>query len=223
MSKILQRTQRSAVGSKTEASILEVFSQITEIGQSLNLTKSLVDGAKSFFVWLNGLRREKKYDLKYPKDGPALSACCIYHASKLPGETQRNLKELAIVIQSPKKALTNNIKLLFLIISAQNRDPLALGPFSSQPSRSDGQENKAAKELLPRYCQVLGLSPKLENCARECIEKCSKVEGGHKIDGRSPISIAAGAIWFSSQLFGIYVSSKDIMEVAQVSESTIRL
>ena len=43
------------------------------------------------------------------------------------------------------------------------------------------------------------------------------------IDGRSPVSIAAAVLFFTVTLFEQKVTAKNIFEIANVSESTIKL
>jgi transcription initiation factor TFIIB len=43
------------------------------------------------------------------------------------------------------------------------------------------------------------------------------------IDGRSPVSIAAAVLFFTSTLFEQKVTARQIYEIANVSESTIKL
>ena len=76
------------------------------------------------------------------------------------------------------------------------------------------------KDLLSRYCNHLALPHIVQAYATEIIERGRTMADA---DGRSPISIASGAIYFTTQLCGIPMSMADLCAVAGISEGTVRL
>jgi transcription initiation factor TFIIB len=74
--------------------------------------------------------------------------------------------------------------------------------------------------MLARYCNHLDLPPNVQSICSDIIVEARK----HGIaDGRSPVSIAGGAIYFTCNLLGKTKSLRDISAVAGVSEGTIKL
>lgn len=83
----------------------------------------------------------------------------------------------------------------------------------------DGHSATDPAKLAERYCQDLLLPHTTCRIAAEVAEKF--VTTGI-IAGRSPISIAAVAVYFASYLMGNAKSPKEIAAVASVSDGTIR-
>jgi len=74
--------------------------------------------------------------------------------------------------------------------------------------------------LLTRFCNYLDLPHNVQSICSEIIRAARE----HAVaEGRSPISIAGGSIYFTTHLLGIPKSAKDIGAVAGVSEGTIKL
>jgi len=77
-----------------------------------------------------------------------------------------------------------------------------------------------ASRLLIRYCNHLDLPPNVQPICGDIIKKAREYGIA---DGRSPVSIAGGAIYFTTHLLGRPKTAREISEVAGVSESTIKL
>lgn len=86
---------------------------------------------------------------------------------------------------------------------------------AANPSSATG-----AEDLLVRYCNHLDLPPNVQPICSDIIKEARK-QG--IADGRSPVSIAGGAIYFTCHLLGKAKSARDISMVAGVSEGTIKL
>jgi transcription initiation factor TFIIB len=76
------------------------------------------------------------------------------------------------------------------------------------------------ESLLARYCNHLDLPP---NFQRICADIIGLAREHGIAAGRSPVSIAGGAIFFVCHLLGHPKSSKEISGVAGTSEGTIKL
>jgi len=76
------------------------------------------------------------------------------------------------------------------------------------------------ESLLARYCNHLDLPP---NYQRICSDIIGLARDQGIAAGRSPVSIAGGAIYFVCHLMGRPKSSRDIAAVAGTSAGTIKL
>lgn len=77
----------------------------------------------------------------------------------------------------------------------------------------------SAEDLMNRFCSHLGLSTSVASGAQYIARRAAK-EG--ILAGRSPISIAAAAIYMAAGLFGEHKSASKIAERAGVSDGTIK-
>jgi transcription initiation factor TFIIB len=89
----------------------------------------------------------------------------------------------------------------------------------SSAARAGATGVACPEDLLVRYCNHLDFPPHVQVICKDIV-----VAREHGIaDGRSPVSIAGGAIYFACLLLGVSKAVKDISAVACVSEGTIKL
>jgi transcription initiation factor TFIIB len=74
-------------------------------------------------------------------------------------------------------------------------------------------------DLCQRYCSMLDMDQRTTNVA---IALASTMTTSGALAGRSPLSSAAACIFMAGHLMGQAKSAKEIMQVAKVSDSTIR-
>ncbi|MFB6202021.1 MAG: transcription initiation factor IIB 2, partial [Halorhabdus sp.] len=72
---------------------------------------------------------------------------------------------------------------------------------------------------VPRFASDLDLSEEAERQARDLLEN-AKQEGVHS--GKSPVGLAAAAVYAASLLANEKVTQNEVSEVANISEVTIR-
>jgi transcription initiation factor TFIIB len=75
------------------------------------------------------------------------------------------------------------------------------------------------KSYLPRFASDLELSDEVERRARQLLDSAAEA-GVHS--GKSPVGLAAAAIYAASLLCNEKVTQNDVSEVANISEVTIR-
>lgn len=87
--------------------------------------------------------------------------------------------------------------------------------------RELGLEVAPAKpeSYVPRFCSEFSLPDETERRARELIEGA---RDGGILSGKSPIGIAAAAVYAASLLRDHEVTQSQVSEVADISEVTIR-
>jgi transcription initiation factor TFIIB len=206
MSRELQRAASRASGANSARSLVTAFRDISNMCDSWSLPKTISDIAKQLY------KRADEEKLLKGKSLDAIIAACIFIACRQ-AHVPRTFREICQLTRVPKKTIGQCYKVLeqaFNLSSGAAADP------SKEPPRKVG----GAEELLVRYCNHLDLPANVQSTTGDII-RSAKEQG--IADGRSPVSIAGGAIYFTSHLLGKPKSAKDICVVAGVSESTIKL
>jgi transcription initiation factor TFIIB len=200
----LQRAASRSQNSRSERNLLTAFRDISNWCDQFSLPKTISDIAKQLY------KRSDEEKVLRGKPLDAVIAACIFIACRQ-AHVPRTFREICNLTHVSKKALGQCYKALE---QAFNLTPGASAQ-NAAPSPSTGPEN-----LLVRYCNHLDLPPNVQSICGDIIIAARK----HGIaDGRSPISIAGGAIYFTCHLLGKVKSARDISVVAGVSEGTIKL
>jgi len=200
----LQRAASRQQNTRSERNILSAFRDISNWCDQFSLPKTISDIAKQLY------RRSDEEKLLRGKPLEAVIAACIFIACRQ-AHVPRTFREICNLTHVSKKVLGQCYKAL------EQAFNLAPGATTTQNSSSPttGPEN-----LLVRYCNHLDLPAQVQTICSDIIIMARK----HGIaDGRSPVSIAGGAIYFTCHLLGKVKSVRDISAVAGVSEGTIKL
>lgn len=126
----------------------------------------------------------------------------------------RTFKEICGLTRVPKKTLGQCYKAL------EQAFNLSAPNGHMHDNGSGATPGTGAEDLLVRYCNHLDLPPNVQPICADIIKEARNLGIG---DGRSPVSIAGGAIYFTCHLLGKGKSAKDVSTVAGVSEGTIKL
>jgi transcription initiation factor TFIIB len=205
ISRELQRAASRSQNSRSERNLLTAFRDISSWCDQFSLPKMISDIAKQLY------KRSDEEKLLRGKPLEAVIAACIFIACRQ-AHVPRTFREICNLTKVSKKVLGQCYKALE---QAFNLSPGATAQNSNSASPSTGPEN-----LLVRYCNHLDLPPNVQSITSDVIIAARK----HGIaDGRSPVSIAGGAIYFTCNLLGKPKSLRDISVVAGVSEGTIKL
>ncbi|CAA7260126.1 unnamed protein product [Cyclocybe aegerita] len=200
----LQRAASRSQSSRSERNILTAFRDISSWCDQFSLPKTISDIAKQLY------KRSDEEKLLRGKPLDAVIAACIFIACRQ-AHVPRTFREICNLTHVSKKILGQCYKALE---QAFNLSPGA-STNNTSSSPSTGPET-----LLVRYCNHLDLPPNVQSICSDIIVAARK----HGIaDGRSPVSIAGGAIYFTCLLLGKLKSVRDISMVAGVSEGTIKL
>ncbi|KAG8678837.1 transcription initiation factor IIB, partial [Ceratobasidium sp. 395] len=206
MAKELQRAAARGTVGKNERNMMSAFRDISAMCESISLPKNVSDTAKQLY------KRAEEEKIVRGKSADAVVACCILIACRQ-ANVPRTFKEIHQLTRVPKKTLGQCFKAF-----EQAFDLSRPAPADGEGSGPSG--GTSAENLLNRYCNQLDLHASVDTACKEVIVAARN----HGIaDGRSPISIAGAAIFFTSHLLGQSKSAKDICSVAGVSESTIKL
>lgn len=202
----LQRAASRSQSSRSERNLLTAFRDIGSWCDQFSLPKTISDIAKQLY------KRSDEEKLLRGKPLEAVIAACIFIACRQ-AHVPRTFREICNLTNVSKKTLGQCYKALE---QAFNLTPGSTsGNAAAHASPSTGPEN-----LLVRYCNHLDLPANVQSICGDIIVAARK----HGIaDGRSPVSIAGGAIYFTCHLLGKPKSARDISSVAGVSEGTIKL
>jgi len=209
----LQRAAAKTQAYKDNKGIMEGFRKITQFCDAISLPKVISDTAKQLFK-----RVEEDRVLK-GKRTDAIVGACIFIACRQ-GHVPRTFREICNITKVNKKMLGQCYKAMEQYFRLNVN-----GGATTSTNRVDihlaGSGSKASpEELIPRFCNHLGLPVSIE---RACTHIIVAARQENVNAGRSPISIAGGAIFFATHLLGQPKSARDISKVASVSESTIKL
>ncbi|KAJ6458654.1 cyclin-like protein [Mycena vitilis] len=204
MARELQRAASRAQSSRAERNLLAAFRDISSWCDQFSLPKTISDIAKQLY------KRSDEEKLLRGKPLDAAVAVCIFVACRQ-AHVPRTFQEICNLTHVPRKMLAQCYKALK---QAFNFAPGA-SATTSTPSPSVGPEN-----MIARYCNHLDLPTNFQSICSDIIVEARN----HGIaDGRSPVSIAGGAIYFTCNLLGKAKSLRDISAVAGVGEGTIKL
>ncbi|KAI6146144.1 cyclin-like protein [Pisolithus tinctorius] len=201
----LQRAASRSQSSRSERNLLSAFRDIGSWCDQFSLPKTISDIAKQLY------KRSDEEKLLRGKPLEAVIAACIFIACRQ-AHVPRTFREICNLTHVSKKTLGQCYKALE---QAFNLSPGATAQQHNASSTTTGPEN-----LLVRYCNHLDLAPNVQSVCSDIIVAARE----HGIaDGRSPVSIAGGAIYFTCLLLGIPKPIREISAVAGVSEGTIKL
>jgi transcription initiation factor TFIIB len=197
----LQRAATRSQNSRSERNLLSAFHDISSWCDQFSLPKTISDIAKQLYKCAD----EEKLLRGKPLD--AVIAACIFIACRQ-AHVPRTFREICNLTHVSKKVLGQCYKALEQA-------------FNLTPGSSAARSGVAGPEgLLVRYCNHLDLPPHVQAICKDIIVAARE----HGIaDGRSPVSIAGGAIYFACLLLGVSKAVKDISMVAGVGEGTIKL
>ena len=200
----LQRAASRSQSSRSERNILTAFRDISSWCDQFQLPKTISDIAKQLY------KRADEEKLLRGKPLDAVIAACIFIACRQ-AHVPRTFREICNLTHVSKKTLGQCYKAL------EQAFNLSSGATASESASSP---TAGPEKLLVRYCNHLDLPANVQSICSDIIVAARE----HGIaDGRSPVSIAGGAIYFTCLLLGKAKSVRDISTVAGVSEGTIKL
>jgi transcription initiation factor TFIIB len=209
----LQRAASKGQAAKTERNLLQAFREISNICDSISLPKAISDIAKQLY------KRADEEKILRGKSNDAIVACCIFIACRQ-AKVPRSFKEICQITRVPKKTIGHCFKALEQAFNLNSQNPQGAAAASALAQGPNVSGGTSAEDLLARYCNHLDLHPSVQAVCTDIVLAARE----HSIaQGRSPISIAGGAIYFTSQLLGKPKTAKDISLVAGVSEGTVKL
>jgi transcription initiation factor TFIIB len=187
----------------SERKLRSAFRSITSWCDQFSLPKTTSDIAKQLY------RRADEENLLRGRPLNAVMAACIFIACRQ-AHMPRAFREVCNLTHVSKKVLVQCYKAF--------EQAFNITPWSS--ADDTGATGVARPEdLLVRYCNHLDLPPHVQEACTDIIAAAQE----HGIaGGRSPLSVASGAIYFGCKLFGVPKSLREINRVAGVNPGTIK-
>ena len=176
-----------------ERNLQFALSEIDRMASALGVPRAVREVASVIY------RRALAEDLIRGRSIEGVATSALYAACRQEG-IPRSLDEVAEVSRVPQKEIGRTYRYI-----AQELG-LELAPVDP-------------KQYVPRFCSELGLSEEVEQKTREIIEQTAE-EG--LLSGKSPTGYAAAAIYAASLLCNEKKTQREVAEVAQVTEVTIR-
>ncbi|XP_065576628.1 transcription initiation factor IIB-like [Artemia franciscana] len=179
--------------SSSDRALKTALKSLEEMADKLHLPSTIVDEAGSLFKRFHGGKSLKG------RSNNAIASACLFIAFRQEGNP-RTFKELCAVSSVSVKEIKREFKRILSNLSI-TLNLITPGDFTA------------------RFCNSLGLPYSVQRSAHHIGEKAMELD---IVPGRSPISVAAAAIYMASQASNNPCSRKDIGEVAGTAEATIR-
>jgi len=185
--------RRIRVSDATERNLAFALSEISKIANSLNLPKNILETASVIY------RRAVKERLIRGRSIQGVTAAAVYVACRQCG-LARTLEEIAQASNISKKEVGRSYR--FLIKELDYFIP----PL--KPS-----------QYITKFSNQLAMAGKVEEIAHKILANARELK---LTSGRGPTGIAAAASYIASVLTGERKTQREIAEIAQVTEVTIR-
>jgi len=187
------RYQNRSGISGSDRSLLNAFREITTMASRINLPKTITDRSNQLFKQVHDQKSLKG------RSNDAIASACLYIACRQEG-VPRTFKEICAISKIPKKEIGKCFKLILRSLEAS-------------------VDIIQSEDFMSRFCSNLGLSSTIQRAATHIARKAVELD---LVPGRSPVSVAAAAIYLASQASATKKSQKDIGDIAGVADVTIR-
>ena len=185
--------RRIRVSDATERNLAFALSEITKIANNLNLPKSILETASVIY------RKAVKERLIRGRSIQGVTAAAIYLACRQCG-LARTLEEIAQASSVNKKEVGRSYRLLIKELN-----------YSIPPLKPS--------QYITKFSNQLTMQGKVEEIAHKILGAAKELK---LTSGRGPTGIAAAASYIASVLTGERKTQREIAEIAQVTEVTIR-
>lgn len=179
--------------SSADRTLINAFREIATMADRINLPRKIIDRTNVLFKQVQDQRTLRG------RSNDAIAAACVYIACRQEG-VPRTFREICAVSRVSKKEIGRCFKLILRALET-NVDLIKTGDFMS------------------RFCSNLELPQSVQKGATHVARKAVDMD---LVAGRSPISVAAAAIYMASQASEAKRSQKEIGDIAGVAEVTIR-
>jgi transcription initiation factor TFIIB len=185
--------RRIRVSDATERNLAFALSEITKIANNLNLPKNILETASVIY------RKAVKERLIRGRSIQGVTAAAIYLGCRQCG-LARTLEEIAQASSVNKKEVGRSYRFLIKELN-----------YSIPPVRPS--------QYITKFSNQLTMQGKVEEIAHKILSAAKELK---LTSGRGPTGIAAAASYIASVLTGERKTQREIAEIAQVTEVTIR-
>ncbi|MFC6753215.1 transcription initiation factor IIB [Halorubrum tibetense] len=193
MQRLRTWNERFRTRDSKERNLKQALGEIDRMASALGLPDNVRETASVIY------RRALDEDLLPGRSIEGVATASLYAAARQAG-TPRSLDEIAGVSRVEKDEIARTYRYVVreLKLEIQPADP---------------------ESYVPRFASDLGLSDESERRARQLLDT-AKSQGIHS--GKSPVGLAAAAVYAASLLTNEKVTQSEVSEVANISEVTIR-
>jgi transcription initiation factor TFIIB len=193
MQRLRTWNERFRTRDSKERNLKQALGEIDRMASALGLPENVRETASVIY------RRALDEDLLPGRSIEGVATASLYAAARQAG-VPRSLDEVERVSRVEKMELTRTYR---YVIRELNLEVKPADPES----------------YVPRFASDLELSDEVERRARELIE-AARQDG--ILSGKSPVGLAAAAVYASALLCNEKVTQSEVSEVADISEVTIR-
>jgi transcription initiation factor TFIIB len=193
MNRLRKWQERVRTKDAGERNLQFALSETDRMASALGVPRSVREVASVIY------RRALSEDLIRGRSIEAVAASALYAACRKEG-IPRSLEEVTHVARVERKEIGRAYRYI--------ARELELGMRPVDPQK-----------YVPRFCSALDLSEEVQSKAKEVVE-ASTAEG--LLSGKSPTGYAAAAIYAASLLCNEKKTQREVADVAQVTEVTIR-
>merc|ERR1719430_1890812 len=179
--------------SSSDRALINAFRSISNMCDRINLPKTITDRANSLFKMVHDGRNLKG------RANEAIASACLYIACRQEG-VPRTFKEIVAVSTVSKKEIGRCFKLIL-------------------KAHDTSVELITTGDFMSRFCGTLSLARGVQKAATGIAKKAVDLD---IVPGRSPISVAAAAIYMASQASDDKRTQREIADIAGVADVTIR-
>jgi transcription initiation factor TFIIB len=202
MKKIRKWTEWQSMPHK-EKSLYDEFQFITNMAQNSGIPRIFIDDAMVLHKDIS----EQKMFRGMNRDG--IKAASIYISCRLNG-CPRTAHEIAEIFKLDKTSATNGCSMAVNILHNIERN--------MDPSQKTDLCVTLPSSFIDRYCSRMNFNQEMTMLAKFVT---NKIEKNNIITDNIPHAIAAGVVFFVSQIYGLNANKVDIKNISGVSEVTI--
>ena len=203
MRKIKRYTEWQSMPYK-EKSQYDDFQTISTMAQNSGIPKMIIDNAILYH------KKISEYDLTFRGDNrDGILAASIYVSCRV-NNYPRTAKEIATIFNLDVTSATKGCKNALAIINNLEKD------MDNKEKTQFCKTNPEA--FIERYCSKLNINNEL---TKLCKFIAIKIERKDIMPENTPPSIAAGVVYFISQICKLNISKRDVKIVSETSEVTI--
>ncbi|SEN78306.1 Transcription initiation factor IIB (TFIIB) [Halorientalis persicus] len=193
MQRLRTWNERFRTRDSKERNLKQALGEIDRMASALGLPKNVRETASVIY------RRALDEDLLPGRSIEGVATAALYAAARQ-ANTPRSIDEMITVSRVGEMEMTRTYRYIVreLNLEIQPADP---------------------ESYVPRFASDLDLSDETERRARELLD--SARESG-LLSGKSPVGLAAAAVYAASLLTNEKVTQSEVSEVASISEVTIR-
>ncbi|RDZ65198.1 transcription initiation factor IIB 2 [Haloferax sp. Atlit-12N] len=193
MQRLRTWNERFRTRDSKERNLKQALGEIDRMASALGLPDNVRETASVIY------RRALDDDLLPGRSIEGVATSALYAAARM-ADTPRSLDEITSVSRVEKDEIARTYRYVVreLKLEIKPADP---------------------EQYVPRFASDLGLSDESERRARQLL-KNAKEQGVHS--GKSPVGLAAAAVYAASLLTNEKVTQNEVSEVANISEVTIR-